>query len=119
MHLVLTDWLICPQCGPDQGLIVLAEQIQARRVMTGTLGCPACRRQYAIREGIADLRVQAEVSPVITPTAPALEPLHMAALLGMTEGRGYALLLGAAGAHAADLSALLPGVELIAVGALP
>ena len=32
MHILLTDALTCPRCGPDFGLIVLAEGVEDRRV---------------------------------------------------------------------------------------
>ena len=43
MHILLTDTLTCPRCGPDFGLILLAERIEGRRVMDGHLGCANCR----------------------------------------------------------------------------
>lgn len=56
MHILLTDILSCPRCGPEFGLILLADRIEARRVLAGTLGCANCRSKYAIRDGVADLR---------------------------------------------------------------
>lgn len=51
MHLLLTDILSCPRCGPEFGLILLADRIEARRVLAGILGCANCRSKYPIREG--------------------------------------------------------------------
>lgn len=56
MHILLTDVLTCPSCGPEFGLILLAERVENRRVLEGTLGCANCRERYGIVEGFADLR---------------------------------------------------------------
>jgi uncharacterized protein YbaR (Trm112 family) len=51
MHIVLTDVLTCPRCGPEFGLILLAHHVEARRVSSGALGCSNCREKYPIVEG--------------------------------------------------------------------
>lgn len=56
MHILLTDVLTCPNCGPEFGLILLADRVENRRVLEGTLGCANCRERYGIDEGFADLR---------------------------------------------------------------
>jgi uncharacterized protein YbaR (Trm112 family) len=56
MHILLTDRLACPRCGPEFGLILLAHHVRDRRVLEGDLGCPNCRETYPVREGFADLR---------------------------------------------------------------
>lgn len=55
MHIAVTDLLTCPACGPAAGLVLLADEIADRRVVTGTLGCALCRTKYAIRRGVARL----------------------------------------------------------------
>ena len=56
MHILLTDRLACPRCGPEFGLVLLAHEVRDRRVLEGDLGCPNCREAYPVREGFADLR---------------------------------------------------------------
>lgn len=56
MHLLLTDRLTCPRCGPGFGLILLADRVVDRRVHEGSLGCPNCRDRFPITRGFADLR---------------------------------------------------------------
>ena len=46
MHILLTDVVTCPRCGPEFGLILLADRFEERRVMQGRLGCPNCREEY-------------------------------------------------------------------------
>lgn len=72
MHLVLTDRLTCPRCGPQFGLILLAERLEDRRVLDGALGCPNCRDRYPITGGFGDLR----------PAPRAAWPVDDAAALG-------------------------------------
>jgi uncharacterized protein YbaR (Trm112 family) len=124
MHILLTDVLVCPRCGPSFGLILLADRIEARRVIDGKLGCPNCREQYLIRGGEADLRTGAGA---VTPTShteknvrtPSTDAVPLAALLGVTQGPAYVLLAGDAALHASAVSAQMEDVEVIAVRTAP
>src|SRR5688572_24481455 len=106
MYLVLTDLLTCPRCGPDQGLIVLAELIIDRRILEGSLGCPNCESQYRIADGLADLRTaDSVVGPESRRESPGgVDPMRLAALLGVTQGPAYALILGNAAGVAAEIA---------------
>lgn len=120
MHILLTDVLTCPRCGPDVGLVLLADRLEARRVIEGSLGCPGCRRQYPIRSGTADLRVPGagtprRVDPQVLEAAEE-EALRLAALLGVTEGGGILLVAGKMAGLAGGVAARLEGVEVVAVG---
>jgi uncharacterized protein YbaR (Trm112 family) len=118
LHLLLTDRLICPRCGPGFGLILLADRLEKRRVIEGSLGCPNCRDRFPIEEGFGDLRPPPRSTgggaPHIEPPAspPAIE---VAALLGLTEGSGNVALIGDMAGHARALSGLVPGVEFIGI----
>jgi uncharacterized protein YbaR (Trm112 family) len=113
VHLLLTDILTCPRCGPDSGLILLADRIVERRVITGVLGCPTCREHYPVRDGA----VYCGGKPGLPGTrAEAEAAVRLAALTGVTPGNRFALLAGPAAAHAAELAALVEGLEVIAVG---
>lgn len=52
MFLELSEVFVCPSCRPAQGLIVLVEAIDERRVRRGHLGCPECELRVPIREGV-------------------------------------------------------------------
>lgn len=131
MHILMTDVLVCPRCGPAFGLILLADRIVERRVLEGRLGCSNCREQYPIRGGEVDLRtggvaaegpggaaVPNEAGAGGVPV-PAAEATRLTALLGVTQGPAFVLLAGAAAAHAADVAALMEDVEVVAVHATP
>jgi uncharacterized protein YbaR (Trm112 family) len=123
MHILLTDALTCPRCGPDFGLIVLAEGIEDRRVRGGHLGCPNCRSQYPIRDRVADLRPGGSPSVESSPSAEAPRggegdgdaAVRLAALMGLAGASGLALIAGPGARHAAAVSALVPELEVIAV----
>jgi uncharacterized protein YbaR (Trm112 family) len=116
VHLLLTDVLTCPRCGPAFGLILLADRLEHRHVLEGSLGCANCRERYPVTDGIADLRLDrgapfAAASPPPPDDVPG-EAYRLAALLGVTEPPGRLLLAGLAPAVAAELAVLLPGIAV-------
>lgn len=118
MHLLLTDLLTCPRCGPEHGLLVLADTLQGRRVDAGRLGCANCREEFPIRGGLADLRAGAALPATVPPAAPPPEEraYRVAALLAVGHGPGNVLLLGASDALAAEVDRLLPNAQVIVGG---
>lgn len=114
MHILLTDILTCPRCGPGFGLILLADRAEERRVIDGVLGCSNCREKYPVREGAADFGAPPEP---VQPAAEAAASERLAAILGVTHGPGFLLLAGPAAAHAAALAAMIPDVEVVTIGA--
>ncbi len=123
MHLLLTDRLTCPRCGPEFGLILLAERMADRRVREGTLGCPNCRDAFSVREGFADLRApprgelgkgRAGPTPV-EPTTGREEAGRLVALLGIHRGPGTVAAVGAPARLAPALAAAMDDVHVVAV----
>lgn len=115
MHIVLTDVLACPRCGPDFGLIVLADELHDRRVISGRLGCANCREEFPIRAGVADLRAGQGPEVTRTPAGTSLEEraLRVAALLGVGEGQGVVLVVGGEPELVAEVARLLPNAQLL------
>ena len=117
MHILLTDLLTCPRCGPGFGLILLGDRIENRRVLEGVLGCPNCRERYPVRKGFGDLRAPPRSSlPAVLPPAPADDEetvTRVAALLGVREGPGYLVLAGPVARAAPALAGLLERVEVV------
>jgi len=118
MHLLLTDRLTCPRCGPDHGLILLAKEIVDRRVLDGEVGCSNCREHFQVVQGFADLRWPRRSEPAagISPDPDPSLAVKVAALLGLTDGSGFILLAGRTTAAADTLSTMLAGDEWIALG---
>ncbi len=119
MHILLTDVLTCPRCGPAFGLIVLADRMDERRIVAGSLGCANCRAIYPIEDGIADLR-RPELPPLEIGEASGEYPeddrvFRVAAATGAQPPGSFVLLISAAGAPAARIAELLSGVRLVSV----
>jgi uncharacterized protein YbaR (Trm112 family) len=110
----LTDLLTCPRCGPAQGLVLLVQEVDDRRVRRGWLGCPKCRNDYRVIDGVADLRTEPDAA-VDRPPAVADDELAMkiVALSGLAGEPGY-LLLGERLAHSAPaVLGIAPELEVI------
>ena len=116
MHILLTDVLSCPRCGPRFGLIVLADRLEDRRVAGGSLGCANCREEYPVEAGIPDLRYPLGSAPVLGPAREAgpEAAYRMAALLGVGDRPGTVLLLGCGPQMAAEVARLLPQASVVA-----
>ena len=56
MNVDLVDHLVCPRCGPPNGLLLLAHDVRDRRVREGEFGCPNCRDRFPVTEWFGDLR---------------------------------------------------------------
>lgn len=119
MHLLVTDRLCCVRCGPEFGLILLAEELTDRRVLEGYLGCANCRERYPVEGGFGDLRPpprdEASEPPEAPPSGDPEEAFRLAAMLGVTEGPGLLLLAGDPAGQATRLAGMLEGVEVVAL----
>lgn len=120
MHLLLTDRLTCPRCGPTFGLILLADRMSDRRVDEGRLGCPNCRDSFPIHEGFADLRAPPRGEPatgLVGPPPPAggEDAERLAALLGVVGGPGTVALVGEPARHAAAVTAVADEIQVVGV----
>lgn len=117
MHLLLTDRLVCPRCGPAFGLILRADRLENRRVLEGGLGCPNCRETYPVSGGVGDLRPPprgpADAGDEAPPDAAEerLDVVH--ALLGVVEGPGHLLLQGTTARFAPGLVRRIPHIEVV------
>ena len=119
MHLLLTDRLTCPRCGPAFGLILFADRLDERRVLEGSLGCPNCRDRYLVRGGVGDLRPPPRTE--LPPPPAGNEELEadpeqaaaIAAAMGLGAGGGNALLLEGAASLARPLARTLGEMEFV------
>lgn len=116
MHILTTDVLTCPRCGPDYGLILLADRIEQRRALEGRLGCSNCREEYAVHAGFADLRYPPGSPLAAAPAEEVAEgaALRLAALLGIGAGPGRYLIVGPGALLAPAIAALVPDAEILA-----
>lgn len=124
MHILLTDVLACPRCGPEFGLVLLADRVEDRRVLEGRLGCPNCREQFPVVRGALDARPPAErtgmaEAPASTDDADPDAAVRLAALLGLADARGTVLIAGPGAALAPAVAALVDELEVVALVAGP
>ena len=120
MYFELTDILTCPVCGPAHGLVLLVREVEDRRVRSGWLGCPNCRRDYPVADGVADLRLEPDTR---RPGRPAVDEDELAvkilALSGLAGERGFVLLGEGLEHAAAGITELAPELEVIAMAETP
>jgi uncharacterized protein YbaR (Trm112 family) len=116
MFVEIVDALRCPRSHEESWLVLAARRTEDRHVLEGTLGCPVCRAEYPIHDGIADFsdptaRDHAPVS-IAGPLPPAD---HLAAMLNLGDALGFAVLIGAWGVRADALRDLLDAPPLLLV----
>ena len=117
MFLELVDSLRCVKAHEDSWLVARADELDARHIVRGELGCPVCATRYPVRAGVVDFTVGAP-----RPSGQAAEQgmaLRAAALLGLTEPGGLVVLAGAWAACADELLGMVDGVQLLALDFAP
>jgi hypothetical protein len=113
MFLELVDSLRCVQSHEDSWLVARADELDARHIVRGELGCPVCATRYPVRAGVVDFTAGA--SRAREHTAEQGMALRAAALLGLTEPGGLVVLAGAWSACADELLGMIDGVQLLAL----
>jgi hypothetical protein len=121
MFIELVDFLRCLSPHEDTWLVAAVTRMDGRHIMDGTLGCPACRRQYPIANGVAwftDREPVADDLPCLTTSALANDEqvTRAAALLGLTEPGGI-ITLGGSWARYADAAAALGAAHVVVLNA--
>ena len=107
MFIELVDTLRCLEPHEESWLVASSDRMVARHIVEGTLGCPVCRASYPIHDGVVDFR-RGEGMPA-PPASPASEEAatRLAALLGLSDAQGFAVLMGAWGTHALAMRSLV------------
>jgi hypothetical protein len=113
MFIELTDHLRCVADHDESFLVLLPSQMDGRRVLYGTLGCPVCQAEYGVAGGELDMGA-GPVPPLGAPPAGFAAPALLA-FLGLEGPGGYVGLVGEAASAAKDLATALPGVHLVAI----
>lgn len=119
MHLELTQILVCPDCGPPNGLIAFVDKMEERRIVEGRLDCPVCERRHAVGDGIVllgDAGEESEAGGADVETADGDAAPTAAALLGPPEGPEILLLCGGAQSIAPAIADLRPEAAVVTLG---
>ncbi len=114
MFIELVDALRCPAVHEESWLVASTTRMEARHIVTGTLGCPVCMAEYPINDGVVDFRRDRESA--LTQAAGSLPEtaMRLAAMLDLADATGFAVLLGQWGTLALELTGLVE-TPLIAV----
>jgi len=115
MFVELLDRLRCLNAHADVCLVATATRTAGRDIVEGTLGCPACGAEYAIRGGAAWFGRGADAVAAAPAPLADDEILQLAAMLGIDERGGLFALEGPLGHQAARLSALSPDSRFVLV----
>jgi hypothetical protein len=105
MFIELVSSLRCPRPHDETWLVALPAAIDDHRmIVQGTLGCPVCGTEFAVRDGVTymgDFDTREDVAPA---DASPYEALRCAALLDLgASASGTALLCGNFGASASQM----------------
>ena len=107
MFIELVDALRCPRAHEESWLVASATRMEARHIVSGTLGCPVCLSEYPIEDGVVDFRADRGTDTTRTNSQPAADVMRLAAMLDLADATGFAVLLGAWGASAPELAAIV------------
>lgn len=110
MHIELTDHLRCPEPHDEAFLVLLPGRMEGRRVMAGELGCPICEWATRWDDGVPDFG-----GGVVAMGDPPCDAEAVVAMLGIEGAGGWMVLAGTLAALAPAVSALLPGVGVVAI----
>jgi hypothetical protein len=114
MFIEFVESLRCLRAHEDSWLVAAADRMAGRSIVEGRLGCPVCRAEYPIVGGVAYFGVPvpaagAPAAPVPREDAADVDPdlvLRAAALLGLADPGGTAVLGGRWGPAAGGLREL-------------
>src|SRR5581483_9052795 len=98
MLIPLVERLRCPKPHRETWLVASIDRAQDRDILDGTLGCPECMSEYAIRDGIVYFDESIERARPEPPNDG--EATRLAAALELIDPRMVAVLHGRWGAHA-------------------
>jgi uncharacterized protein YbaR (Trm112 family) len=116
MFVEIVDALRCPRAHEESWLVLAAQRTEDRHVLEGTLGCPVCHATYPIHDGIAEFSEQRAHDRSNGGEPRTLPPAdHLAAMLGLGDPLGFAVLIGAWGTRASELLGLLDAPPLLLV----
>ena len=109
--------------------MAVSRRMTGRSILEGTLGCPVCRREYPIVDGVGYFGVEVAESPPAHPARAMVdegEALRLAAFLGLESPGGIVVLGGDWAALAPALREIVPiscvlvnppaGAELVGEG---
>lgn len=121
MFIELVDSLRCVEPHEDTWLVASVFRMDGRHIVDGILGCPVCRREYPIRDGVGWFVESSDDSRrIAAPPAPADADLiaRGAALLGLNDAGGI-VVLGGHWVSCADAISELGPAHIVILDVMP
>jgi uncharacterized protein YbaR (Trm112 family) len=119
MHIELMEMLRCPAAHAEGFLVLSTGEMVGRMVRSGIVGCPVCRKEYLVEDGVVEFgatgKGKGEAGRGAASSPATLQALQ--ALLELSGPGGYVVLLGSATRHAAGLATLMGGIHFVGINA--
>jgi hypothetical protein len=121
LFIELSEFLRCPEPHQDTFCVVAPEHMAGRMIVRGLVGCPVCRREYRIEDGVVRFGESKGVAAgaAAEERATGADAEAVWALLGIAGSGGFVVLVGSAGGLADRLASRMDGVHLVAVNPVP
>lgn len=117
MHIELTEMLRCPEAHELNVLVLSTGEMLGRMVRSGVVGCPVCRREYRIVDGIVEFGGRGKGEGGAGADIGSADAQTIQALLELSGPGGFVVLVGTAARHAVGLASLMGGVHFVGVNA--
>ena len=114
MFIELTEILRCPRGHAESYLVAAPIAMDGRRIVRGVIGCPECRSEFPIVDGVAYFGERPQPAPAPA-AAPSYDAAALTAFLNLSGPGGYAVLVGSAARFGSALIEAVPGVHFVAV----
>ena len=119
MFIELTEILRCPRDHAESYMVAAPMTMEGRLITRGVVGCPECRAEFPIVDGVAYFGApggpRGPATGASTASAPDYDASGLAAFLNLDGPGGYAALVGRAARFGPEMAALIPGVHFVAV----
>jgi len=123
MFIELAELLRCPAEHEDTCCVLSSDEIEGRRVISGIIGCPDCRREYPIEHGVVQfgpdplLGRNSRSDDITVEDIP--DPEVVRALLSLEIGAGYVALVGSVTRLSDPLAKLISEIQFVGVNPPP
>lgn len=123
MFIELAELLRCPIVHEETYCVLSSSETEGRNVIRGVVGCPVCKAEYDVVDGIVEFGVDPLLGQYSRSDDITVEELPqaelVAALLGASGGAGYVVLVGSVTRLAQDLSDRIDVVSFVGINAPP
>jgi len=123
MFIELAELLRCPAEHEDTYCVLSSDETEGRRVISGTIGCPVCRAEYPVEDGVVQfgpdplLGRNSRSDDITVEDTP--DPEVMQALLSLEIGAGYVALVGSVTRLSDPLAKLTSQIQFVGVNPPP